>query len=120
MGNPQLSKEQRETLFQPFFERIKAELERLSGGDEKLLWALRRKLTKELGYLERGNPTTRNKLKMKKWMQQKGICPICNKPLPEKSAELDRLEAIHGYTEENTRLIHHDCHIADQERKGYT
>ena len=53
-------------------------------------------------------------------MQQKGICPICNESLPEKNAELDRLEAIHGYTVENTLLIHHGCHIAEQARKGYT
>jgi hypothetical protein len=119
MTNPQLSKEQLETLFQPLFKLVKAELERLSGVDEKLLWALRRKLTKQLGYLERGNPTIRNKLKMKKWMQQAGICPICGKLLPEKNAELDRFDAFQGYTAENTRLVHHDCHITEQAKKGY-
>lgn len=119
MANPQLTKEQRETLFQPLFERVKAELERLASGDARLLWALRRKLTKELGYLERSTPNARNKLKMKKWIQQKGICPICKELLPEKNAELDRFEAFHGYTAENTRLVHHACHIAAQAKRGY-
>jgi hypothetical protein len=119
MANPQLTDEQRKSLFLPLFAHIKEELVRLSNGDNKLLWALRRKLTKELGYLERSNPTARNKLKVKKWMQQNGICPICMERLPEKNAELDRIDAFLGYTEENTRLIHHDCHIAEQKKKGY-
>lgn len=120
MANPQLSNKQLETLFQPFLERIKKELEQLSDGDKKLLWALRRKLTKELGYLERGNPADRNKLKKKKMIEQEGICPICHEPLPEKYTELDRFDAFQGYTAENTQLVHHDCHIAEQKRKGYS
>ena len=107
-------------LFQPLFERIKADLEQLSSDDKKLLWALRRKLTKELGYLERGHPTVRRKLKIMKWREQNGICPICNEILPEKNTELDRFEAFEGYTPENTRLLHHDCHIAEQAKKRYS
>ena len=120
MANPQLSKEQRETLFQPLLERVKAELERLSGGDERLLWALRRKLAKELVYLERSTPAARSKLKFEKRMEQKGLCPICNELLPEKNAELDRFEAFHGYTADNTRLVHHECHISEQVKKRYS
>ena len=120
MATPKLSKKQIETIFQPFFERVKKELEQLAAGDVNLLFALRRKLTKELGYLERSNPSHRNKLKRKKMIEQQGICPICNEPLPEKYAELDRFDAFQGYTEDNTRLVHHHCHIAEQKRRGYS
>jgi hypothetical protein len=41
------------------------------------------------------------------------------KPLPEKGAELDRFEAKLGYTAQNTRLVHHECHIEDQAKKKY-
>jgi hypothetical protein len=78
MSNPQLTPEQRTSLFTPLFCRTKEELERLSGGDARLLWALRRKLAKELTYLERSTPAARTKLKMKKWIEQRGICPVCS------------------------------------------
>lgn len=120
MTNPRLTEEQLKTLFQPIFEAVKAELERASGGDARLLWALRRKLAKELVYLERGDPAARGKLKLEKRVEQKGRCPICNEPLPEKNAELDRFEAFDGYTPENTRLVHHECHIAEQVKKRYS
>jgi len=77
-------------------------LERLSSGDEHLLGALRSKLAKELVFLERSPPATRSKLKMKKWIEQKGIWPVCTKPLPEKPSVLDHLEAFSGYTPQNT------------------
>lgn len=67
MPNPRLTDEQRETLFRPLFEKIKAELERLSGGDPKVLWALRRKLAKELIYLEKGTPAERRKPQNQKY-----------------------------------------------------
>ena len=119
MANPQLTPEQRDTLFAPMFLRTKQELERLAGGDSRLLWALRRKLTKELMYLERSTPAARTKLKMKKWIEQRGICPVCSELLPEKNADLDRIEAFLGYTPENTRLVHHECHIQEQKKKKY-
>jgi hypothetical protein len=119
MPNPQLTSEQRQTLFAPLFLRTKEELERLSGGDPRIQWALRRKLAKELVYLERSTPAARTKLKMKKWIEQKGICPVCLQLLPEKNAELDRVEAFLGYVPENTRLVHHECHISEQAKKKY-
>jgi len=63
MPNPQLTAEQREALFEPLFASTKTELERLSGGDSQVLWAVRRKLTKELGYLERGSPPGTRRIK---------------------------------------------------------
>ena len=119
MANPQLTKVQREQLFAPFFERVKTELQSLSGGDDRLMWALRRKLAKELGYIERSTPAARNKLKARMWSKQSGNCALCNQPMPQKGSELDRTEAYLGYVESNVRLVHHECHIKDQESKGY-
>jgi hypothetical protein len=119
MPNPQLTDEQRILIFAPLFQHVKEELERLSGGDSRLRWALQRKLCKDLGYLERGTPMQRRSLKMKKMIEQQGLCSICSLPL-EKEAELDRSEAMLGYTMDNTRLVHHKCHRDEQAKKGYT
>lgn len=119
MPNPQLTKEQRETLFKPLFEVVKAELDKLSNNDPALLWALRRKLAKELTYLERGKPSQRKRLKDQKFTEQIAFCPICGDILPFKEAELDRIEAFGGYTPENTRLVHHKCHRAQQKEKRF-
>jgi len=77
------------------------------------------KIAKELIYLERSKPADRKKLKIQKFKEQNGLCTICGEALPTSGAELDRKEAIKGYTPENTHLVHHDCHIKDQEGKGY-
>ena len=119
MANPQLTKEQRTQLFAPLFERVKAELHSLSGGDARLMWALRRKLAKELVYIERSTPAARNKLKALMWAKQSGICALCSEAMPQKGSELDRTEAFLGYVESNVRLVHHECHIKDQAGKGY-
>jgi hypothetical protein len=79
MANPQLTKEQRTQLFAPLFERVKAELDALSGGDARLMWALRRKLAKELVYIERSTPAARNKLKALMWGKQNGNCARINR-----------------------------------------
>lgn len=84
-----------------------------------LMWALRRKLAKELVYLERSTPMARRRLKELMFTKQRGLCAICQEILPEKGAELDRTQAYLGYVEANVRLVHHHCHVADQARKGY-
>jgi hypothetical protein len=119
MSTPRLTDAQRAELFEPLFASARAELDRLSGGDPRVLWALRRKLTKELIYLERGTPQMRNALKRRKMIAQNGICPLCHQKLPPSGSELDRTEAYLGYTDQNTRLVHHGCHVADQQRKKY-
>ena len=98
---------------------VRDELKTLSGGDPDLLFAFRRKLYKELTYDERSKPMVRRRLKKLKRAEQNGICPICGKPLPEKYVGLDRLDAVKGYTPENTRLIHPDCDIDVQASRGY-
>lgn len=98
---------------------IRTKLKGLSQGDPELLFAFRRKVFKELTYDERSKPMVRRKLKDQKWKEQRGICVICGKELPEKYSVLDRLIASGGYTKENTRLIHGECDVAHQASKGY-
>jgi hypothetical protein len=119
-AGPRLTTDQIERQFQPLLARILADLE-ATATDSENLWALRRKLAKTLIYWERGKPMHRRKLKRQKYAEQNGLCAMCGKVLLEKGryAELDRLEAHEGYTNENTRLVHHQCHIADQQEKGY-
>lgn len=119
MPNPQLSPQQREQLFAPLFAYVRQELDRLAGGDPKLLWALRRKLAKELVYLERGKPSQRKRLKDRKYVEQVAFCAICGDILPFKDIDLDRKEAFLGYTAENTRLVHRKCHREEQAKKKY-
>jgi hypothetical protein len=95
------------------------QLTRLSADDPELLFALRRRLLVKLTHDERGTPAHRNKIKRLKMIEQDGKCPICSKALPEKYAELDRFKASAGYTLDNTRLVHHECHISDQAKKSY-
>jgi hypothetical protein len=98
---------------------IRKRLDKISAGDPELLFALRRRLVVKLTHDERGTPAHRNKIKRLKRAEQNGMCPICSKELPPKYAELDRFSASAGYTTENTRLVHHDCHIRDQAEKAH-
>ena len=98
---------------------VREQLARLSADDSSLLWALRRKVYKELTYDERGKPTYRRKLKARKRVAQGGRCAVCGEALPENYAVLDRLEAMGGYTEGNTQLIHQECDTAVQRSRGY-
>ena len=96
-----------------------AALQFLAGDDAELLFALRRRLYTRLMHLERGTPMHRTKLKRLKWKAQGEKCAICDKAMEQKGSELDRFKASDGYTVENTRLVHYECHVADQGAKGY-
>ena len=98
---------------------IRVRIEGLSNGDHELLFAYRRKIFKELTYDERDKPAVRRKLNGQKWKEQRGLCALCGKELPETYTVLDRLNAVDGYTKENTRLIHQQCDVAHQASKGY-
>ena len=98
---------------------IRSRLDSLSNGDQDLLFAYRRKVFKELTYDERDKPSVRRKLKEQKWKEQRGLCALCGKELPETYTVLDRLNAVDGYTKENTRLIHQACDVAHQASKAY-
>jgi hypothetical protein len=104
---------------QVLLDSVRAQLLALSGGDPDLLFAYRRKLYKELTYDERDKPMVRRQLKAKKRREQNGVCPLCQKPLPQKYCVLDRFQAAAGYTAENTRLICQECDIQAQTAKGY-
>jgi RNA polymerase-binding transcription factor DksA len=119
VANRQLSDDERKRLFEPLISEVRTRLKELSKGDDDLMWALRRKLTKELGYDERSKPMYRKILKLKKMAAQKGFCAVCGKEPPEKNSVLDRLEAMGGYTEQNTRLICAVCNVQIQEERGY-
>lgn len=119
MPNRQLTNDELENLAHPMLKQMRGKLEELSGGDEELLWALRRKIAKELGYDERGKPMQRAALKKMKRREQDNLCVICKGTLPLDGAVLDRLEAMGGYTDSNTRLLCPSCDVNVQQRRGY-
>jgi len=120
MPTRNLTEEEINTLFQPLVKVVRQKLHKLSKGDASLFWALRRKLAKELTYDERGKPMQRRQLKQVKCAEQKGKCANCGRQLPQSYTVLDRLEAMKGYTQKNTRLICQECDQKIQEERGYT
>src|SRR5688500_5654581 len=88
---------------------VRERISSLAGDDAAFAWALRRKVQKELGYDERGKPMVRKLLKLKLRIKQSDECAICGGGLPERGAILDRIEAMPGYTEANTRLLCPPC-----------
>lgn len=118
MANRRLSATELEQA-NAILELVRAQLDSVSGGEDALRWALRRKLYKELTYDERGKPMHRRRLKKLKREQQRGLCAICAQPLPDKYVVLDRTEAMGGYTDANTRLLCTGCDTAVQRKRGY-
>jgi len=100
-------------------QNVRTLIEVSSKGDKTLGWALRRFIYVRLSHDERSKPMQRKILKLTKMVAQQGLCAECGKELPKKGSELDRIIAMDGYTEENTRLIHHECHRKRQEEKGF-
>jgi ribosomal protein L44E len=118
MANRRLTAKELDELFYPLIAEVRDRLGKLCGNDPVLFWALRRKLAKELTYDERGKPMHRKALKVKKRLEQNDRCATCSCELPESNVVLDRLNAMDGYTAENTRLICRDCDYKIQtERK---
>src|SRR6266487_1834258 len=97
MPNRQLTAQELADLFEPMIADVRTRLAELSAGDANLLFALRRKLAKELSYDERGTPAERAKLKAFKRGEQDNKCAICGLYLPEKNVVLDRIEAMKGH-----------------------
>lgn len=119
MANRQLSADEINRLFNPLIADIRKLLVSLSNGDRALLWALRRKLFKELAYDERGKPMQRRRLKDQKRVEQDNRCAECGCSLPAKYTVLDRKVAMDGYTTENTRLLCVPCDSRLQKERGY-
>lgn len=119
MTNRQLTSDELTHLFAPLAAEVRSRLRQLAGDDNELHWALRRKLAKELIYDERSTPNERRKLKQLKHKEQGGNCMLCKRELPPRYNVLDRLEAMKGYTPENTQLICQACDVETQRRRGY-
>jgi RNase P subunit RPR2 len=96
-------------------EQTRAQIAAAAGDDPDLRFQLRRYIVKRLEFDERGTPTQRRKLKDLKRRFQRGLCYECAEPLPARGAELHRLSAIEGYTEDNTRLLCRECHQKAQQ-----
>lgn len=99
---------------------VRTSLGQLAGDDHELLFALRRKVYKELVYDERSKPAVRRKLKDLKRQQQGGLCSKCSQQLPLKYCILDRFVASSGYTVENTQLICSACDVSIQQSRTYS
>ena len=105
MSNRRLTQKELDDLFLPLPLETRERLPARASSDAALLWALRRKLAKELVYDERRKPTYRKTLKHRKRVEQHELCAICKELLSARGAVLDRLEAMAGYARDNTRLI---------------
>ena len=54
-------------------------------------------------------------------LAQSDAFALCGEPFTEgDEPELDRADAPAGYTDGNTRLVHHRCHRLDQQQKGFS
>src|SRR6266567_4334681 len=59
-----------------YLESVRLSIKQLSGDDSDLLYAIRRKIAKELTYDERTKPIFRNGRKSRKFGAQQGICDV--------------------------------------------
>jgi hypothetical protein len=100
-------------------ESVRDLIEEASIHDKSMGWALRRFVYTRLMHDERGKPMQRRILKLNKMISQRGLCFECGEELPKRGAELDRIQAMDGYTEENTHLVCHKCHRKSQEERGF-
>lgn len=103
-------------------DKVREDIREVSGGDPGLLFAVRRKIAKELSYDERSKPAQRRSLKRRKLISQDGKCAHCGGSLPPAAfgAVLDRVSAMDGYTESNTRLICRECDLRTQRERAFT
>ena len=57
--------------------------------------------------------------KKRKRREQENLCVLCTGMLPLDGSVLDRLEAMGGYTDTNTRLLCTSCDVKVQQERGY-
>jgi len=119
MASPGRLTDAQRDLAKTILEDVRKQIADKAGGDAGLAWAMRRYVYIRLQHDERGNPMQRKMLKLKKMVAQNGKCALCGKDLPERGSELDRFDAVKGYTSENTKLVCHECHRAEQEKKAW-
>ena len=118
MTNPMLNSQQL-LLANHILNRVRADILSAALGDSDTLFALRRKIAKELSYDERGKPAQRKRLKHLMRRKQNGFCALCTSSLPEKNCVLDRIEAKVGYREDNVRLLCQVCDFSVQSQKDF-
>ena len=106
-------------LAQGIVTELRVRLSQVAAGDQRFLFSLRRYIRIRLEHDERGRPSDRRKVKLAKAIAQRGLCAICGGPIP-KEDELDRLDPEQGYTEENTRLVCHECHRGQQRARNFS
>jgi hypothetical protein len=82
--NRRLTDEERDHLL-PLLNDVRERLRVLAGDDAELLWALRRKLYKELMYDERGKPMQRRALKTFKRKEQEAAAPSARANSPTRT-----------------------------------
>jgi len=119
MSNRRLTSNERKVASQIITE-TRERIATFSKRDVELEFAMRRYIYIRLQHDERGTSMKRRALKTKLRSRQNNLCPLCGKQLPEKNAVLDRLEAMKGYTEDNTRLLCPNCDKKVQQERGYT
>jgi len=118
MPNRQLTSDEREAASQILTE-TRTRIAAFSKSDADLEWAMRRYIYIRLQHDERGTPMERRALKAILRSKQDDLCLLCGEQLPKKGAVLDRLEAMKGYTEDNTRLLCPSCDKKVQEQRHY-
>ena len=96
-------------------DKLRNDLQEAAAGSDETLFSMKRYIAKRLEFDERGTPTQRRKLKELKLKSQHGLCAVCNNKLPDQGAELDRFQAMGGYTADNTQLLCPTCHRTTQQ-----
>lgn len=90
------------------------EVERIADGDPDLSFRLRRYIHARIQLKNRPPEKLRRRL----FDKQQGICDFCRKPITRlKGTDMHRVGA-ERYTEDNTALLHRDCHEEHHRREG--
>jgi hypothetical protein len=101
-------------------DRTREEIASAATGDAAIEFAMRRYVYTRLMHDERSSPMQRRVLKMRKFDAQQGICRICHLPLVQIGhTHLHRHDQLKGYTDENTDLVHAECHKKQQAERNY-
>lgn len=104
MGNRRLTAAELETANR-ILDGVRSLIRVEAGTDDALLWALRRKICKELGYDERGKPMQRKNLKFKKWKNNWVFAPNAGEHFPKLVPYLIELKRCGAMSKE----IHDRC-----------
>lgn len=93
---------------------VAAEVERIANGDLDLSFRLRRYIHARIQLKNRPPEKLRRRL----FDKQGGVCPFCREPVTKlKGTDMHRVGSGR-YTEENTILLHRDCHEDHHRREG--